>query len=47
MASLRAAGAIPLTGHDVPVDFIITPGRVMDCRPPHGPWRGAGIGWKT
>lgn len=29
---VRAAGAIPLTGHDVPVDYIITPERVIDCR---------------
>ena len=29
-----AAGAIPLTGHDVPLDFIVTPDRVIDCR--HG-----------
>ena len=27
-----AAGTIPLTGHDVPVDFIVTPERVIDCR---------------
>ena len=34
-----AAGIIPLTSHDVPVDFIVTPERVIDChrdgsRPP-------------
>ena len=39
------AGAIPLTGHDVPLDFIITPERVIDCRPGHGPRRAAGICW--
>jgi len=27
-----AAGTIPLTGHDVPVDFIVTAERVIDCR---------------
>src|SRR5262249_10893353 len=27
---VRPAGAIPLTGHDVPVDFIITPERIID-----------------
>ena len=26
------AGAIPLTGHDVPVDLIVTPDRIIDCR---------------
>jgi 5-formyltetrahydrofolate cyclo-ligase len=29
---VRPAGTIPLTGHDVPVDFIVTPGRVIDAR---------------
>ena len=43
---VRAAGAIPLTGHDVPVDFIITPERVIDCRPRHGPRPTAGICWE-
>jgi 5-formyltetrahydrofolate cyclo-ligase len=33
---VRPAGTIPLTDHDVPVDFIITPDRVIDCRPQHG-----------
>ncbi len=39
------AGSIPLTGHDVPLDFIITPERVIDCRRGHGPRRAAGICW--
>jgi 5-formyltetrahydrofolate cyclo-ligase len=42
---LRPAGAIPVTGHDVPVDVIVTPGRVIDCRPRHGPRRPAAIRW--
>src|SRR5262244_3344211 len=29
---LRSAGEIPMTSHDVPVDFIVTPDRVIDCR---------------
>ncbi len=29
---VRPAKTIPLTGHDVPVDFIITPERVIACR---------------
>ena len=43
---VRPAGAIPLTGHDVPVDFIVTPERVIDCRPRHGPRPAAGICWE-
>jgi 5-formyltetrahydrofolate cyclo-ligase len=42
---LYPAGAIPLTGHDIPVDFIVTPDRVIDCRPAHGPRPAAGICW--
>jgi 5-formyltetrahydrofolate cyclo-ligase len=42
---VRAAGTIPLTGHDVPVDLIVTPERVIDCRPRHGPRRAASICW--
>ncbi|MGD0607900.1 MAG: 5-formyltetrahydrofolate cyclo-ligase [Streptosporangiaceae bacterium] len=43
---LRPAGAIPLTGHDVLVDFIVTPERVIDCRPGHGPRPPVGICWQ-
>jgi 5-formyltetrahydrofolate cyclo-ligase len=42
---VRPAGEILVTSHDVPVDFIITPERVIDCRPRHGPRRVAGISW--
>jgi 5-formyltetrahydrofolate cyclo-ligase len=42
---VRPAGLIPRTGHDVPVDFIITPDRVIDCRARHGPRQAAGICW--
>ena len=41
-----AAGTIPLTGHDVPVDLIVTPERVIDCRARHGPRPPAGICWE-
>ena len=34
---LRPAGVIPVTSHDVPVDFIVTPERVIDCRAGRGP----------
>jgi 5-formyltetrahydrofolate cyclo-ligase len=43
---VRAAGMIPLTGHDVPVDLIVTPERIIDCRPRHGPRAAAGIRWE-
>jgi 5-formyltetrahydrofolate cyclo-ligase len=42
---LRPAGEIPVTGHDVPVDFIITPERVIDCRSGHRPRPASGICW--
>jgi 5-formyltetrahydrofolate cyclo-ligase len=41
---VSAAGAIPLTGHDVPLDFIVTPDRVIDCRR-EGPRPAGGIDW--
>ena len=42
---LRPAGTIPLTDHDVPVDLVITPDRVIDCRHQRGPRPAAGIHW--
>ena len=38
-------GTIPVTGHDVLVDFIVTPERVIDCRPGRGPRRRPAIDW--
>jgi 5-formyltetrahydrofolate cyclo-ligase len=43
---VRPAGSIPVTGHDVPLDFIITPDRVIDCRPQRGPRQVASIRWE-
>lgn len=43
---VRPAGAIPLAGHDVLVDFVVTPERVIDCRPRHGPRQPAAIRWE-
>jgi 5-formyltetrahydrofolate cyclo-ligase len=43
---LRPAGVIPVTDHDVPVDFIVTPERVIDCRPHRGSRPAAGICWE-
>ncbi|HEX4064005.1 MAG TPA: 5-formyltetrahydrofolate cyclo-ligase [Streptosporangiaceae bacterium] len=42
---LRPAGTIPLTGHDVPVDLIVTADRIIDCRPHQGPKPRPGIRW--
>jgi 5-formyltetrahydrofolate cyclo-ligase len=42
---LRPAGTIPVTSHDVPVDLIVTPGRVIDCRPAGRPRVPASIIW--
>lgn len=36
-------GEIPMTSHDVPLDLIVTPRRVIRCRGPHG--RPGGIRW--
>jgi 5-formyltetrahydrofolate cyclo-ligase len=44
---VRPAGAIPLTGHDVPVDFIVTPDRVIDCRAARGPRPPAAVDWDS
>src|SRR6202044_1335989 len=44
---VRPAGTIPLTGHDIPVDFVVTPERVIDARARHRalPRPDAGIRW--
>jgi len=42
---LRPAGSIPLTEHDVPVDLIVTPERIIDCRDGRGRPAPAGIRW--
>ena len=42
---LRPAGVIPLTGHDIALDFIVTPERVIDCRASRPASRPAAISW--
>ena len=42
---VRPPGSIPLTSHDVPVDFVVTPERVIDCRARRGPRPDSGIIW--
>ena len=43
---LRPAGIIPRTDHDVPVNFIVTPERVIDCRPARGKRPAPAIRWE-
>jgi 5-formyltetrahydrofolate cyclo-ligase len=43
---VRPAGTIPVTDHDVPLDFIITPERVIDCRTAHRSRPPVGIVWE-
>jgi 5-formyltetrahydrofolate cyclo-ligase len=42
---VRPTGLIPLTGHDVPVDFIVTPERTIDCRAGRPVRPAAAISW--
>jgi len=42
---VRPAGAIPTAAHDAPVDLVVTPERVIDCRPGRGQRPVGGIRW--
>ncbi|MHA6625643.1 5-formyltetrahydrofolate cyclo-ligase [Pseudonocardia sichuanensis] len=42
---VRPAGAVPTAAHDVPVDLVVTPKRVIDCRSRRGPRPADGIRW--
>lgn len=42
---VRPAGAIPTGPHDAPVDIVVTPERVIDCRERRGPRPDCGIRW--
>jgi 5-formyltetrahydrofolate cyclo-ligase len=42
---VRPAGAVPVAAHDVPVDLVVTPDRVLDCRAHRGPRPTDGIRW--
>ena len=42
---VRPAGEIPTAVHDAPVDLVVTPERVIDCRPRRGPRPTDGIRW--
>lgn len=43
---VQPAETIPLTSHDIPVDFIITPERVIDCRGRLGERGSAELRWE-
>ena len=43
---VRPTGVIPLTDHDVPVNFVVTPQRVIDCRQARGKRPAPGIRWE-
>jgi 5-formyltetrahydrofolate cyclo-ligase len=42
---VRPAGTIRTAAHDVPVDLVVTPERVIDCRGRRGPRPVDGIRW--
>ncbi|WP_240157218.1 5-formyltetrahydrofolate cyclo-ligase [Pseudonocardia broussonetiae] len=42
---VRPAGVVPTAGHDAPVDLVVTPDRVIDCRPLRGDRPTGGIAW--
>jgi 5-formyltetrahydrofolate cyclo-ligase len=42
---VRPAGTVPTSTHDAPVDLIVTPERVIDCRPRRAHRPDGGIRW--
>ena len=42
---LRPAGTVPTAAHDAPVDLVVTPDRVIDCRDRRGARPADGIRW--
>lgn len=42
---VRPGGTVPTAPHDTPVDLIVTPERVIDCRPRRGPRPPGKIRW--
>ncbi len=42
---VRPAGLIPTAAHDAPVDLVVTPDRVLDCRPLRADRPTGGIRW--
>ena len=44
---LRAAGEIPWAPHDAPVDLVVTPDRIVDCRAHRRERPSGGIVWES
>jgi 5-formyltetrahydrofolate cyclo-ligase len=44
---VRAPGVLPTAAHDVPVDLVVTPERVIDCRSSRAERPSAGILWDS
>jgi 5-formyltetrahydrofolate cyclo-ligase len=42
---VRPVGTLPSVAHDVPLDLVVTPERVIDCRRRRGPRPAHGIAW--
>lgn len=42
---VRGAGEIPTAAHDAPLDLVVTPERVIDCRAARGPRPDGGVLW--
>ena len=42
---VRPGGSVPTAAHDAPVDIVITPDRIIDCRSRRGPRPADGIRW--
>jgi 5-formyltetrahydrofolate cyclo-ligase len=42
---VRPAGSVPTAAHDAPVDLVVTPERVLDCRGRRGDRPVDGIRW--
>jgi 5-formyltetrahydrofolate cyclo-ligase len=45
-AQVLEAGRIPVTSHDVRLDLIVTPERVIECRRPSTRGRRPGLQWE-
>jgi 5-formyltetrahydrofolate cyclo-ligase len=42
---VRPAGSVPTAAHDAPVDLVVTPERIIDCRERRGGRPSGGIQW--
>ncbi|HEV7469182.1 MAG: 5-formyltetrahydrofolate cyclo-ligase [Pseudonocardiales bacterium] len=44
---VRPAGVIPTAAHDIPVDVVVTPERIIDCRGRRGPRPTGEVRWES